>query len=174
MADALQWPAAVADKREHLRAALPGPDAVTGRAGGAERLGSGAVVADARDHGERPDALVRGDAGAPARPQGPRSQAGDRRLRDGLLFVRLPAAVPDRPAEDRPLLRGGGRHRGSRSRARARHHRPGPDDADRDDRRGDRTPRTARGLASPGLLAGAGLLLRETDVGAEIRQRTVS
>src|SRR5688572_23463050 len=99
MADAIRQPAALADEREPVRTPLPGPDAVTGRATGAERLGDRAVVAVARDHRKCPDAFIRGDAGAPPRAQGPRAQAGDRRLRDGVLFVRLPAAVPDRPAE---------------------------------------------------------------------------
>ncbi len=68
--------------------------------------------ARARDHRERHRRRHR-RRHRPARgAQGARCRPGHRRLRDGLLVAVLPAPLPRRPAEDRPVVRGrgGGQH----------------------------------------------------------------
>ena len=54
---------------------------------------------------ERADAGRRATATTPARAQGARRPPRDRRLRDGLFVAELPRPLPDRRAEDRPLVR---------------------------------------------------------------------
>ena len=73
--------------------------------GAARPLRPRARPPDPRDHRRRADeGPGRGDGRAPA-PERARRAARRRRLRDRLLVARLPPAVPDRPAEDRPLVR---------------------------------------------------------------------
>ena len=82
------------------------------------------AFADPRDHR---DASLMRDAerhrGPPRRAQGARRARRDRRLRHRLLVARVPAPVPGRRAEDRPLVhrrhRRVARDRGARAHARA-------------------------------------------------------
>ena len=69
------------------------------------------LIAQSRDHRERAGRGVgrsRREPGGAARDG---SAARDRRLRHRLLVARLPAALPARRDQGRPLLRGGSRHR---------------------------------------------------------------
>ncbi len=58
----------------------------------------------ARDHRDDDHARHRADGRPAHRPEGPRSPHRHRRLRHGLLVARLPASVPCRHLEDRPLV----------------------------------------------------------------------
>src|SRR5215217_7523555 len=111
-----------------------------------------------RAHGRRRE---RPDHPAPA--QGPGARAGHRRLRHRLLLAQLPAPVPGRHAEDRPLVRGA-------AQPRQRQRRAGPDDRpSRPEPAAGHGGRGGRGLgpvpgpAPHGLRHRPGLLLRPTD-----------
>ena len=116
-----------------------------GRARG-DRARPGA--ADARDHRGRAGHRVRGDGADAARPQGARAAARARRLRHRLLVARLPAALPDRRAQDRPPLhrRDGHEHRGPDDRR--GDHQDGRGPADRRRRRGRRDDRAGARASS--------------------------
>ena len=70
--------------------------------------------------------------------QGARHPPRDRRLRDGLLVAQLPAAVPDRHPQDRPLVRRQPRWQRRLERPRPLDHQPELDAAARHRRRGHR------------------------------------
>ena len=100
----------------------------------------------------------------------PRSRAGDpvgaarrrpphrdRRLRDGLLVPFSTPRRPHRPAEDRPVLRVGGRRRATGREHRLRVHRAGTGIGHDDAGRGDRDAGRAGPVGRARLRAGAGL-----------------
>ena len=77
------------------------------------------------------------------RAQGPRGAPGDRRLRHRLLVAELPAPVPDRHPQDRPLVRGQPRRGDGIERARPVDPQPQRDAPARHRGRGDRDTRAA-------------------------------
>ena len=114
------------------------------RRGGARRDRPGPGRAVPRGHRERARLRRRGLDPDAARPEGARRADRDRRLRHGLLVAAVPAPVPDRLPEGRPLVRARppaeqrgrrDRRRGGRARPHARAVR---------DRRGHRDRRAAR------------------------------
>ncbi|MBV8951447.1 MAG: CoA transferase [Actinobacteria bacterium] len=151
---------AAAHGRERLRPA--------GRAAGAPRHrrrragvgGHRARVADPRDdrdrvHRRRP----LGDR-EPARVEGRRRAARDRRLRNGVLVAHVSAELPDRRREGRPVVRGRARRAsagpGHRERGRGARPHAGP----HDHRGGCRDRAPARAAARAGVRSRAGLPLR--------------
>ena len=118
------------------------------------------AAAEAGDHRRRRPGEFRRGGGNPDGAADARRPARPGRLRDGLLRVELPAAVPVPDAEDRPLLRerDGGRRR--------RQHRNHPGDRLARGRAGDERDRRRRGdrraagpAEGPGLRVRAGVLL---------------
>ena len=92
---------------QRQRRAPPTPRRASARPGGiaARPVPARSAATDPRDHRRRADeGPGRGDRRAPP-VERPRRAARRRRLRHGLLVARLPAAVPDRPAQDRRLVR---------------------------------------------------------------------
>ena len=125
---------------------------------GAARERHGPGGAHARGHRDRADARPRSHRGAPALAQAARRAHLDRRLRHRLQLACLPAPVPRRRTEDRPLVHR--RHRHLRGVCRvdphARAARQGA--RHRDASRGHRRPAPAQDAAAPALRPRAGIL----------------
>ena len=118
---------------------------------------------DPGGHRVLPHARLRRHRGPAQSAEGAGRQDRHRRLRHRVLVARLPAAVPGRRLEDRPVVRGGheplARRRGpgphaGRARAHARARDPG---------RGHRDARAARGAAGRALRPGSRVLVLRTD-----------
>ena len=147
------------DERERLGATGAGGGLRRGSRANPGEDRTGCPAAAARVHGERPHAGHVVDERDPLRAQEARRAAGHRRLRDGLFIPELPAPVPDRRAEDRPVLR-------RRERQRARAGGGGPldraarrDAPPRDGRRRDRGGRPAGQRSDLGANLGQGFFL---------------
>ena len=109
---------------------------------------------------------------APASLEGTRYRARDRRLRDRLLLALLPAPIPDRRAEDRPVLREWhGRPSRGRDCARAHDGAAGPGAAAAHRGRGDRDRGdSSRLLQAEGCVDGQGFLFARPVSGNEVER----
>ena len=94
-------------------------------------------------------------------PQGARRAPRDRRLRHRLLLALLPAPLPDRHPEDRPLLRRQPHQLRQRPGARARRHHARRDARTRHGGRGHRAGAAGRGAAGARLRRRAGVPVRQ-------------
>ena len=91
------------------------PDLVADVGRALEQSGLRSAAPDARDHRKHPHATTsRRRSTTLAAPPGARRPPRDRRLRDRLLVAQLPAPVPRRRPQDRPLLRRRRRRRAGR------------------------------------------------------------
>ena len=134
-----------------------------------ERLGTRRAVARDRDHRDRDHARLVADRASARGHQGARRRHRDRRLRYGLLVARVPAAVPGRHPEDRPLVRdpdhrivgveGAAAHAGAAGQATR------PQDA----RRGHRAARAVLAAAGRALRQRSGIHLRPAPRGGRRR-----
>ena len=104
-------PPGAAPRRQPLRPPVPAARPRRAGARGREADGLPVVLPRSRDHRELRDAERGRHHPHAARAEGARRGDLDRRLRHRLFVAQLPEALPDRHAQDRPLLRP--RHRGA-------------------------------------------------------------
>src|SRR6185312_6612914 len=150
------------DRREHLRSPAGPPLAGRRRRAGAGRERLRRRFVDAGGDRDGPDARRLRGGDPPGGAQGAGREDRDRRLRHRLQLDGLPASVPGRRAEDRPLLHRRGRdlERGGDDGPHARPARQVARVADVG--RGDRGPRPALGAAARTLRPRPGVPVRET------------
>ena len=98
-------PRSADDERQPLGHAADGTTDRRGRGRSATCQRAGTGAADARDHGKRVAGRRAPRRDGPRPAQGAGRTAVHRRLRNGLFVASIPAQVPDRRAENRPLVR---------------------------------------------------------------------